>query len=307
MFFTRLRKRAKWVFVLLALIFGIGFIGFGVGGQGGGGVADVIGGIFGQDGNAQTSVNDAQSALADNPDDPDARRDLAQALNASQRFDEAIPAYESYLELEPDNTQALQELALLYQADVGEALQRATVLQQDALTADPGSAILFDPNSTPFTQQLAANQLTAAIAAGANREAEAAFDEAAVLALPWVATLNRIAEVSPNSPTLQLQLGQAYETADDADGAIASYIRALELDPAGAAAIHVRDRIIQLGGVVPALLSQEIDDRAAEVQIDPNAPIFEQPGEGGVVPGPTGSIGEQTPIGTVGDPTDDGG
>ena len=85
MFFMRLRKRAKWVFVLLAAMFGIGFIGFGVGGQGGGGVADVISGIFGQDGSAQTSVNDAQSALADNPDDPDARRDLAQALNASQR------------------------------------------------------------------------------------------------------------------------------------------------------------------------------------------------------------------------------
>jgi tetratricopeptide (TPR) repeat protein len=288
MFFMRLRKRAKWVFVLLAAMFGIGFIGFGVGGQGGGGVADVISGIFGQDGSAQTSVNDAQSALADNPDDPDARRDLAQALNASQRFDEAIPAYVSYLELEPDNTQGLQELALLYQADVGEALQRATVLQQDALTADPGSAMLFDPNSTPFTQQLAANQLTAAIAAGANREAETAFDEAAVLALPWVATLNRIADLSPNSPTLQLQLGQAYETADDADGAIAAYIRALELDPAGTAAIQVRERVIQLGGVVPALLNQEIDDRAAEMQIDPNAPIFEQPNEGGVAPDPTG-------------------
>ena len=301
MFFTRLRNRAKWVFVLLAAAFGIGFIGFGVGGQGGGGVADVIGGIFGQDGNAQTSVNDAQSALADNPDDPDARRDLAQALNASQRFEEAIPAYVSYLELEPDNTQALQELALLYQADVGEVLQRATLLQQEALTADPGSAILFDPNSSPFTQRLAANQLTAAIAAGANRDAEVAFDEAAVLALPWVATLNRLADLSPNSPTLQLQLGQAYETADDADGAVSAYIRALELDPAGAASLHVRDRVIQLGGVVPALLSQEIDDRAAAVQIDPNAPILEQPGEGGVVPVPTGSIREQSPIGSVGD------
>lgn len=306
MFFPMLRKRAKWVFVLLAAAFGIGFIGFGVGGQGGGGVADVIGGVFGREGDAQISANKAQENLADNPDDPEARLDFAQALSAEQRFDEAPAAYESYLELEPNDTQALQELALLYQASVGQSIQRAQILQQDALLSDPSTLVLFDPTSTPFTQTLAENELTSRLADAANQEAEAAFDEAADRAGPWLVTIERLAVLSPNSPTLQLQLGQAAEAADDTDKAIAAYIRALELDPGGAASVQVRDRVILIGGEVPDELNQVIDERAAQAQIDPNAPIFEQPGEGGGGGAPRGSIGEQSPIGSVGEDTGGG-
>lgn len=274
MFFPMLRKRAKWVFVLLALAFGIGFIGFGVGGQGGGGIADVIGGIFGREGSAQTSVSEAQEKLADNPDDPEARLDLAQALTAEQRFDEARPAYESYLELEPSNTQALQELALLQQAYVGEALQRGQLLQLDASAANPGAEVTFDPNSSPFTRALAENELTGAIAASISAEAEVAFAEATERAGAWVITIERLTVLSPNSPTLQLQLAQAAEQAGDEDTAIAAYLRALELDPAGPAAVQVRDRVVLLGGQVPDDLNQLIDERAA--QLDPDVPIFEQ-------------------------------
>ena len=35
MFFPRLRRQAKWMFVFLALVFGVGFVAFGVGGTGG--------------------------------------------------------------------------------------------------------------------------------------------------------------------------------------------------------------------------------------------------------------------------------
>ena len=31
MFFPRLRRQAKWVFLFLALVFALGFVGFGVG------------------------------------------------------------------------------------------------------------------------------------------------------------------------------------------------------------------------------------------------------------------------------------
>ena len=41
MFFPRLRRHAKWMFVLLALVFGLGFVVFGVG-AGGTGIGDIF-------------------------------------------------------------------------------------------------------------------------------------------------------------------------------------------------------------------------------------------------------------------------
>ena len=41
MFFPRLRRHAKWMFVFLALVFALGFVGFGVG-AGGTGIGDIF-------------------------------------------------------------------------------------------------------------------------------------------------------------------------------------------------------------------------------------------------------------------------
>ena len=45
MFFPRLRRQAKWVFVLLALVFAFGFVAFGVG-SGSTGISDILRGNF---------------------------------------------------------------------------------------------------------------------------------------------------------------------------------------------------------------------------------------------------------------------
>jgi hypothetical protein len=43
MFFPKLRAQAKWMFVFLALVFGLGFVVFGVGsGVGGTGIGDLL-------------------------------------------------------------------------------------------------------------------------------------------------------------------------------------------------------------------------------------------------------------------------
>ena len=46
MFFPRLRRHAKWMFVFLALVFGLGFVVFGVG-AGGTGIGDIFRGSGG--------------------------------------------------------------------------------------------------------------------------------------------------------------------------------------------------------------------------------------------------------------------
>src|ERR671937_244043 len=60
MFFPKLRRQAKWMFVFLALVFGIGFVGFGVG-SGGVGFGDILRGSGGASG--VPSVSDAQKRI----------------------------------------------------------------------------------------------------------------------------------------------------------------------------------------------------------------------------------------------------
>src|SRR5512134_3088013 len=100
MFFPRLRRQAKWVFLFLALVFGLGFVGFGVG-AGGVGVGDIFRGAGG--GSGVPSVDDAEQNVAENPRDPQAFRDLANAYQAEGDTDGAIGALEGLVSLRPKN------------------------------------------------------------------------------------------------------------------------------------------------------------------------------------------------------------
>ena len=59
MFFPRLRRHAKWMFVFLALVFGVGFVAFGIGASGTG-----IGDLFRDSGGGSEapSVSEARKA-----------------------------------------------------------------------------------------------------------------------------------------------------------------------------------------------------------------------------------------------------
>src|SRR4029078_1969940 len=67
LFFSKLRKRTKWVFILLALIFGVTFVVFGVGSSvGGSGLSDIFNGIRGG-GSGQPSCCKAEKAHPQHP------------------------------------------------------------------------------------------------------------------------------------------------------------------------------------------------------------------------------------------------
>src|SRR5919202_2360140 len=75
MFFPKLRKRAKWIFALLALVFAIGFVAFGVG-AGGSGIGDFVSQIFNGSGTSGPSVEDALKKLKQNPKNAPAQLEL---------------------------------------------------------------------------------------------------------------------------------------------------------------------------------------------------------------------------------------
>ena len=100
MFFPRLRRQAKWVFLFLALVFALGFVGFGVG-AGGVGVGDIFRDAGGASG--VPSVSDgARSACPRTRSDPQAFRDLATAQQADGNTDGAIEALEELVALRPE-------------------------------------------------------------------------------------------------------------------------------------------------------------------------------------------------------------
>src|SRR5215467_7119877 len=121
MFFPRLRRHAKWMFLFLALVFALGFVGFGVG-AGGVGFGDIL---KGSGGSGVPSVSGAQKRVDENPNDAQAYRDLATAYEAKNDTTNAVGALENYTRLKPRNVDALRELAGLYLRQASDAQQSA--------------------------------------------------------------------------------------------------------------------------------------------------------------------------------------
>jgi len=132
MFFPRLRRHAKWMFVFLALVFGLGFVVFGVG-AGGTGIGDVLRGSGGSSGQ---SVSDARAQTEETPKDAQAWRDYATALETEGQTAEAIVALNTAIELAPKDDSAYRELAGLHLTRATERQQDAQLLQIRAITVE---------------------------------------------------------------------------------------------------------------------------------------------------------------------------
>lgn len=227
MFFPKLRRNAKWVFAFLAVVFGLGFIGFGVG-AGGVGIGDALRGSGADSG--IPSVSDAQERVNENPKDAKAFRDLATALQAETRTDEAIEALEGYVALKPKDTDALRELAALYLVQVGEAQQDYQIAQLRVAYLGTGSAVFQSINLGG--RPLDVDAVSDAVATSMSEAINAALGQAQQAAASSVATYQRIAALTPNDPTVQLELGESARNAGDVATAVAAYEKYLDLVPA---------------------------------------------------------------------------
>ncbi len=129
MFFPKLRRKAKWVFLLLAVAFLFGFLIFGVG-AGGSGIGDYFADLLNRPVSSDTpSLDDARAAVQEKPNDPEARLDLARAAQAEGEIDEAISALERYRTMRPEDPDALRTLAALYGTQIASAQQNRRSLR----------------------------------------------------------------------------------------------------------------------------------------------------------------------------------
>ena len=240
MFFMRLRRSTKPVFIFLAFVFALSFVFLGVG-SGSAGIGDLLRGnfhLFGG-GSSATSVSKAQDRIKKHPKDATAYRDLARAYEAKNDTDQAIAALNGYIGLRPKDVGALGELAGLYLTKADAARQQAIAAQAAAQNA-PFSATpqlsgslagAIGQNPLNESSQLAQGAFTTAV-----QKMQSAYGSA-------VAQYKKVAARTPNDPTAQLQLASTAENAGDNKTAIAAYKRFLKLAPDDPSATEVKKHI----------------------------------------------------------------
>jgi tetratricopeptide (TPR) repeat protein len=225
MFFPRLRRHAKWMFVFLALVFGLGFVAFGVG-AGGVGFGDILRGGGGGTG---ASVSDARKRTTENPKDPEAWRALATAQQAAGDLTGAAGSLNEASRLRPNDIGILRELAAAYQAQADEKQREAQLEQLVTAFAAPSNPA--GGLTVQSTRVIGTDPITSAVQAARSSALNEAFAAASTASASAVSAYQRIAVLEPDDPNVQLELAEAAGRAGSTEAAIAAYERFLVLAP----------------------------------------------------------------------------
>ncbi len=228
------------MFLFLAIALGGGFVLFGIG-AGGIGLGNLA---EGGGGSGVPSIESAEERTLENPKDAQAFRDLATAHQAAGNTDDAIEAYENFIALRPKNTDVLRQLAGVYLEKASLAQQRAQIYQARADYLAPGRA--RDALLQVDGQPLASDPITDAVGSGFDQEINIALGEAQSASAQAVETYRRIAAAAPTDPTVQLELAQAAQSANDTATTIAAYEAFLKLAPDDPTVPEVRRILKQL-------------------------------------------------------------
>jgi cytochrome c-type biogenesis protein CcmH/NrfG len=249
MFFPKLRNHAKWVFVLLALLFAGGFVLFGVG-SGSNGIGDVLQQWLniGQ-ASSGPSISKLEKQTAKEPRNTKAWRELATAYETDQRTDGAVRALERLTALRPKDSDTLQELAGQYQRQLQNLAGDAQNAQLATPVADRSS--FQPPSTTAFGRAYAdpgalQDPLATALSSQVSSTISGLQVKAQTIQQKLLATDKRVVAIDPNDPTSQFQLAQVADGTGDTKTAAAAYKHFLKLSPEDPLAAQVRQRLKQL-------------------------------------------------------------
>jgi tetratricopeptide (TPR) repeat protein len=244
------------MFVFLALVFGVGFVAFGVG-TGSNGLSDVLKDNFlFNGGGASGDVGKAQDRVKEHPKDAAAYLALSRALQANEKRDEAIAPMETYTRMRPKDVDALRELGSLYLVKAQKFQQQGQAAQVQAQEAYAAPIFLPAPE-TPLGKALNQDPIYTAVSTLVNTEVGDAFSKTQSAYASAVKTYKRIVALSPTDSSAQFELAQTAEQANDIPTAIAAYERFAKLAPQDPTTPAVKQRVQQLRA------SQAANTRAA--------------------------------------------
>ena len=225
MFFPRLRRQAKWMFVFLALVFAVGFVGFGVG-SGGSGLDSLWSNLGGAP--SGPSAGDARNKIADG--NLAAYKDLYEALRNDGKVDESIAAGEEYVKARPKDYDFMRTLAGDYEGKATRQRDEAAIIQEE-LTATTGGTTFGISPSSKLGQALGSGRIDQELTSAANQKLtelyggiESAYSRASEL-------YERVATVERDDVVLHMLLGQAAYQARKNPTAIAAFKRVCKLAP----------------------------------------------------------------------------
>lgn len=252
----RMRKNGKWVFLALAVVFGITFVFAGVG-TSGPSLVDLIG--QNNDSSPTTTAVDssavqkAEAATKASPDDPQVWLELAQAEVGAGQLDKVPAAAAKAAELAPKDAAVQAAVADVYLAQAAAALQKAQEMYAsaqgggtvDGRTAVPQQVIPGQSNgATPFQtaqESIASAKLSAVSAKVSPLQTEANDAYKAAVEAQTIVT-----EINADDPAAWFRLGQIATAANDTTGAITAYERFVKLAPEDPLTSKVKDEIKRL-------------------------------------------------------------
>lgn len=216
-----MRRSAKWAFVFLALVFAGSFVFLGVG-SGNSGLGDVFQNIF-RSGSSGPSAESIRKKISESPRSADLYRQLGEALARDGKVAEAIDAYKTYVALRPRSLDGLNQLAALYEQQARVQTEEAQVaLARQQQLAPTG----FGPApSSKLGKALAAypDPIQRAVSSGTGEGYAEALSKLGETRRAALDVYRRIARLSPDEPSAQLQVAIAAEQAGQPETALAAY------------------------------------------------------------------------------------
>ena len=210
MFFPKLRRQAKWVFVLLALSFGVGFVVFGVGSGAGLGLGDILQGGSTASG---PSVGDAQKKI--DKGNLAAYKELADAYRNENKTDDAIAAGEQYLKARPKDYDYMRTVAADYEGRASRQRDEATAVQEE-VTANTGGATFSLAQNSKLGRGLGTGRIDQELQAAANQRLTELYSGIESSYARAAALYKQISAANPKDLlVLQLLANAAYQSRDN--------------------------------------------------------------------------------------------
>jgi tetratricopeptide (TPR) repeat protein len=223
----------------MVIVFVVGFTFLGVG-SGGLDLQSLVQDVFGSKGGGGISVSKAQAEARKHPNDPQAWKKLATALQGKGRTDEAVAALEKYMTFRPHDVGQLQTLSQIEGQQAANALQAAQVAAANQGVANGGSTF---GNS----QLSGSDPIRSAVSSQASSAASSTLATYRTASQRYVNTLRTLAKLQ-NDSFSYTRLAQAAAQFGNTRLAIASYKKALTLekDPRIRAQIRAQVKALHL-------------------------------------------------------------
>jgi hypothetical protein len=224
LFFVRLRRHQKWVYAVLAVVFGLSFVLVGVGSGNGGGLTQLYNNLFG--GSGGSSVSKAQDEIKTNP--IKGYRDLATAYEQQGHPALAITALTNYLAIQKTDAASWAELGGLQLSQGSTYANQLRSAQVAAQQADPSAPFLpggqlgTAVGANPIYQ--GASQTASARTSVLYQRATGAFTDA-------VNSYQRASNIHPRNATYLQELATAAQNAGNTQVELAALRKYLQVYP----------------------------------------------------------------------------